>query len=182
MSKSFCPKSLLLNSSSRTAGRIVMAVTYGLSVKTADSEVILFWNGCLCVMLRFSQYITDAETTMEMIGEAVVPGAYMVDLIPACKSGPSSIHQGTHLIVVKSLPRWLPFTSFHKMGDYGRQQIYNFVTRPFEHVKKELVGVIHRSPSVPYKCNIGRGNRPTIIRGDPPRAKGFSACPVPGRS
>ncbi|KAI0314890.1 cytochrome P450 [Amylostereum chailletii] len=50
------------------AGRIVLAVTYGISVKTADSE-----------------YITQADATMKMISESTVPGAYLCDLIPSMK-------------------------------------------------------------------------------------------------
>ncbi|KAH7907412.1 cytochrome P450, partial [Hygrophoropsis aurantiaca] len=51
-----------------TGGRVVMSVTYGLPVQTPDDL-----------------YITDAEDTMEMIGKATVPGAFLVDLIPQRK-------------------------------------------------------------------------------------------------
>lgn len=42
-------------------------------------------------------------------------------------------------LAVKYLPRWLPGTSFLDYGEMGYKQIDNFVTRPFEHVKREMV-------------------------------------------
>ncbi|KAL0959324.1 hypothetical protein HGRIS_014585 [Hohenbuehelia grisea] len=85
-----------------TAGRIILAVTYGLSPKTADSD-----------------YITDAEETMELIGRATVPGAFLCDLIPS----------------MKYLPSWVPF---QREATKGRAMIENLVTKPLEHVKREM--------------------------------------------
>ncbi|KAH7909763.1 cytochrome P450, partial [Hygrophoropsis aurantiaca] len=87
-----------------TAGRIIMSVTYGISVQTADDV-----------------YITDAERSMELIGRAAVPGAFLVDLIPQ----------------LKYLPSWLPFNHIHSTGEYGRRLIGTAVERPFEHVQRE---------------------------------------------
>ncbi|KAI0928027.1 hypothetical protein AcW2_004170 [Taiwanofungus camphoratus] len=69
------------------AGRIVLSVTYGLSVDAADHE-----------------YIAHAEETMLMIGRATVPGAFLCDLLPFLKYLPSWVpfHQeakkGKHMI------------------------------------------------------------------------------------
>ncbi|KAG2335457.1 cytochrome P450 [Suillus weaverae] len=59
---------------SKTAGRIIMSVSYGLPVQTPDDL-----------------YITDAEETMDMVGKVTVPGAFWVDLIPCLKYLPSWI-------------------------------------------------------------------------------------------
>lgn len=65
---------------------------------------------------------------------------------------------------VKHIPRWVPGTSFLDLGAVGYKQIENFVTRPFEHVKREMVR---------YTSNIflfsdlsikGCGDRPSVIR------------------
>ncbi|KAH9918271.1 cytochrome P450 [Fomitopsis serialis] len=88
-----------------TLGRVILAVTYGMTVETADSE-----------------YIAEAEDTLNTIGKATLPGAYLVDLIPA----------------LKFIPPWLPFTSFLREAEAGRRQIYDFVTRPFEYVKRHM--------------------------------------------
>ncbi|OBZ74343.1 O-methylsterigmatocystin oxidoreductase [Grifola frondosa] len=55
-----------------TMGRLILSVTYGLSVDTADS-----------------QYITHAEETMHIIEDGVVPGAFLCDFIPMMKWLPS---------------------------------------------------------------------------------------------
>ncbi|KAI0739410.1 cytochrome P450 [Daedaleopsis nitida] len=55
-----------------TASRLILSITYGLSVDTADSE-----------------YITHAEETMHMISRATVPGAYLCDFLPFLKYLPS---------------------------------------------------------------------------------------------
>ncbi|KAG6884866.1 hypothetical protein C0993_007647 [Termitomyces sp. T159_Od127] len=47
------------------AGQIVLAVTYGLSADIADRK-----------------YIVQAEETLEIIGKAAVPGAYLCDFLP----------------------------------------------------------------------------------------------------
>ncbi|KAI0704573.1 cytochrome P450 [Earliella scabrosa] len=55
-----------------TASRLILSITYGLSVDTADSE-----------------YITHAEETMNMISKATVPGAFLCDFLPFLKYLPS---------------------------------------------------------------------------------------------
>ncbi|KAF8993245.1 cytochrome P450 [Cyathus striatus] len=57
-----------------TAGRIIMAMTYGIPLQTPDDN-----------------YIVEAEETMGMIGKAAMPGAHLVDLIPPLKYLPSWI-------------------------------------------------------------------------------------------
>ncbi|TDL19969.1 cytochrome P450 [Rickenella mellea] len=88
-----------------TAGRVIMSVTYGLPVHTSDDV-----------------YISEAEDVMKMIGMAIVPGAFLVDLIPK----------------LKFLPSWLPFHKIQKIGSDGRNRIYTMISRPYEHVKREL--------------------------------------------
>ncbi|KZP26341.1 cytochrome P450 [Athelia psychrophila] len=88
-----------------TAGRIILLITYGLSVETADHE-----------------YIKHAEETMEMISQSTLPGSYLVDLFPQ----------------MKRLPRWLPFTSFFREAEVGREMISRLVTKPFLAVKKQI--------------------------------------------
>ncbi|KAH0582171.1 hypothetical protein H2248_011822 [Termitomyces sp. 'cryptogamus'] len=54
------------------AGRIVFAITYGLSANTTDRE-----------------YITQAEETLQIVVKATVPGAYLCDILPILKRCPS---------------------------------------------------------------------------------------------
>ncbi|KAI0635409.1 cytochrome P450 [Trametes polyzona] len=55
-----------------TAARLILSLTYGLSVETADSE-----------------YICQAEDTMRIVTKATVPGAFLCDLMPWMKYLPS---------------------------------------------------------------------------------------------
>lgn len=77
---------------------------------------------------------------MKVIEDATVPGAYLVDFIPSRNFfGLTLIALGLILFSVKYLPSWLPFIKFHDDAKRGREQIANFVARPFEHVKREMV-------------------------------------------
>ncbi|KZT25793.1 hypothetical protein NEOLEDRAFT_340771 [Neolentinus lepideus HHB14362 ss-1] len=54
------------------SGRIVLTITYGISVKNAEDEIIQL-----------------AEDTMVVANEAVVPGAFLADFLPFMKHLPS---------------------------------------------------------------------------------------------
>ncbi|THH16796.1 hypothetical protein EW146_g3913 [Bondarzewia mesenterica] len=85
-----------------TAGRIIMSITYGLPVSTADDK-----------------YITRAEETMDVIGKATVPGAFLCDMLP----------------FLKVLPSWIPF---QREAAKGKAMIENMVSTPYQHVKAEM--------------------------------------------
>ena len=78
---------------------------------------------------------------MEMIGKATVPGAFLCDFIPASKLC-CIIRNASYTdmtILVKYLPSWV---SFQREARKGRDVIESLVTKPFEHVKQEMVGDI----------------------------------------
>lgn len=96
-----------------TAGRIIMSVTYGISIQTPEDI-----------------YITEAETTMEMIGKSTMPGAHLVDFVPA----------------LRYIPSWVPFNRIPNMAQYGRNLIWSMINRPFEQVKQDMAsGTARRS-------------------------------------
>ncbi|KAG6914605.1 hypothetical protein DXG01_016368 [Tephrocybe rancida] len=95
-----------INISLRAAGRVIMSTIYGIDVHSAED-----------------QYISIAELAMDMISKAVIPGAYLVDLIPA----------------MKYLPKWIPFTAFHQVGSRGRVLVAELIQKPFEHVKAGII-------------------------------------------
>ncbi|KAK7060428.1 hypothetical protein VNI00_001193 [Paramarasmius palmivorus] len=100
------------------AGRIVISVTYGLSAKTPDDL-----------------YITEAEECLGIVTRGSMPGAFMVDLIPA----------------LRHLPSWFPGVTFHKAGKEGREKIQRLVTRPFNYVKSQMEAGTAR-PSLALDC------------------------------
>ncbi|KAJ7133367.1 cytochrome P450 [Mycena epipterygia] len=87
------------------SGRIVMSVTYGISPQVAEHE-----------------YIAHAEDTMMMISDTMVPGAFLVDVIPA----------------LKHIPKHLPFRTFHDIAREGRAMMEKMVFPPFLQVQKEM--------------------------------------------
>ncbi|KAJ7758742.1 cytochrome P450 [Mycena metata] len=87
------------------AGRVIMSTMYGISVHSAQDP-----------------YIVRAEAAMNMISKAVLPGEFIVDLIPA----------------LKHLPTWFPFTRFHTVGTVGRKMIQELVAKPFQYAKDEM--------------------------------------------
>lgn len=77
-----------------------------------------------------------------------MPGAHLVDLIPICKCEAPLVHfrffthDVSRKLEVKYLPKWFPFTRFHKVGDYGRRIVLDFVNRPFAYVQRAMVSSI----------------------------------------
>ncbi|KAJ7146035.1 cytochrome P450 [Mycena epipterygia] len=84
------------------SSRIILSITYGLSVDAADDE-----------------YITHADDTMRLIGEATVPGAFLCDLLP----------------LLKYVPSWIPFKQHARKG---QEMIERLVTKPYKHVIEEM--------------------------------------------
>jgi len=95
-------------------GRIIMMITYGLSVTSADED-----------------YITEAESLFDKINKVMVPGTYLVDVIPA----------------LKHIPVNFPFARFRREALEGRKQLQSVVDRPFEHAKSDMAKGI-AAPSV----------------------------------
>ena len=52
----------------RTTGAIILMITYGYSLKENDDP-----------------YLEVAEATMNGFNEVIVPGAFLVDMIPSCE-------------------------------------------------------------------------------------------------
>lgn len=77
---------------------------------------------------------------MLMIGRATVPGAFLCDILPFCETfvdrsqimcpHPVSLHS------VKYLPSWVPF---HQEAKKGKHMIEQHVSKPYDHVKQEMV-------------------------------------------
>ncbi|KAK7685293.1 hypothetical protein QCA50_011656 [Cerrena zonata] len=92
--------------------RMILMVTYGVDIKTADSE-----------------FIANAQHVSDIVNKSMMPGAHLVDLIP----------------ILKHLPKWFPFTEFHKIGDHGREIALDFATRPFAYVQRAMVKSLVRN-------------------------------------
>lgn len=116
-----------------------MEVIYGIDCPTPDntvsfSPVLRSWH---CSEIR--KYIKVAEETLENITHAVIPGSFMVDIIPWCAYFVIFPDYCTDFdfVTVKYLPYiGLPF---QKHAREGQKQVKLMVERPFKHVHRERV-------------------------------------------
>ncbi|KIJ36847.1 hypothetical protein M422DRAFT_178866 [Sphaerobolus stellatus SS14] len=89
-----------------TAGAIIMeVVAYGINIKSESDP-----------------YIHTAEKALNAVGEAAVPGRFLVDMIPW----------------MKYIPEWVPGASFKKQARIWRKYILDMADVPFEHVKTQM--------------------------------------------
>ncbi|KIJ39738.1 hypothetical protein M422DRAFT_257332 [Sphaerobolus stellatus SS14] len=88
-----------------TAGAIIMEVGYGINIKSENDP-----------------YIHTAQEAMNALGEAGVPGRFMVDMIPW----------------MKYIPEWVPGASFKKQARIWRKYILDMADLPFEYVKTQM--------------------------------------------
>ncbi|KAG5731004.1 O-methylsterigmatocystin oxidoreductase [Termitomyces sp. T112] len=86
-------------------GRTLMNMVYGIEVQSPDDP-----------------YISRPKQSMDFVRRALVPGAFLVDLVP----------------ILNCLPRWTPFMNFRKEASRGRDVIAENVNEPFNRVKRNI--------------------------------------------
>ncbi|KAJ7777025.1 cytochrome P450, partial [Mycena metata] len=89
----------------RMAGGLVMDVTYGLKVRTKDDP-----------------YIKIAKEAMDGLSAAGVPGAFLVNNIPA----------------LKYVPAWMPGAGFKRKAEEWRKVTRDLVELPFAETKRRM--------------------------------------------
>lgn len=83
-----------------------MSVTYGLKVMSKDDP-----------------YIITATRGIQPLIQAVVPGAFLVDFIPA----------------LKYVPEWFPYAGFQRKAKEWRSYAMEMLAVPFEATKRSMV-------------------------------------------
>ena len=84
-----------------------MKITYGIDVQESDDP-----------------YVSLAEEALNGLDEAVIPGAFWVDLFP----------------MLKYVPSWFPGAGFQKKAAYWSAVNAAILQKPFSLVKEQLVG------------------------------------------
>jgi len=79
----------------------------------------------ITVLEHDDPYISIAEEAFEGVAEAGVPGAFLVDLLPA----------------LKYVPSWFPGAGFKRKAARWRACISELLERPYHRVKRELVSI-----------------------------------------
>ncbi|KAG6916586.1 hypothetical protein DXG01_006236 [Tephrocybe rancida] len=87
------------------SGRVLMHTVYGFEVDSPHHP-----------------YILRPKQSMDLVRKAMVPGAFLVDLIPS----------------LNYLPKWTPYLNHRREGLRGRYIIAANVKEPFEHVKRNI--------------------------------------------
>ncbi|KAF9037735.1 cytochrome P450 [Panaeolus papilionaceus] len=88
-----------------TFGSTIMRIAYGITIKDTTDP-----------------YVTQLEKALYGLAEAGVPGAFLVDFIPA----------------LKYVPSWFPGASFKKKAADWRQINQDVEVKPFEYVKEQV--------------------------------------------
>ena len=105
------------------AGSTILDIAYGLDIRTWDDP-----------------YLMRAEECLHLIAKAGNPGAFLVDILPAC-TPPHSILSGfpeLFLALVKYVPEWMPGASFKRKAREWRGVAERFYTIPFDFVKQSM--------------------------------------------
>jgi len=109
-----------------------MSITYGIDVKSADD--------------RFLNASLEASHT---IVAALVPGKFLVDVIPICGCLCAQIATYKHLTdppTVRYIPDWFPGTGFKVLAKEVREKFKIAVDGPFEYVKHAMKVCPRSSP------------------------------------
>jgi hypothetical protein len=105
------------------AGAIILKVTYGYTIEPhkGDPLVKLIEEGIMQVVL------------------AAVPGAWLVDVIPACTFWLKSTPYGLLIATpVKYLPDWMPGAGFKRTAATWRKTAIEVADKPFGFVKQQM--------------------------------------------
>ncbi|KAG2130907.1 cytochrome P450 [Suillus clintonianus] len=87
------------------SAHIIASITYGFSIDTPSNV-----------------YFDEFAETERIVLKSVVPGAYLVDMIPQ----------------LWYLPSWVPFNSIRRTAETGRQRVSDIVHRPIEQVEQDM--------------------------------------------
>jgi len=88
---------------------MILSITYGITIEDSGDP-----------------YIFTAEIALNGLGEAGIPGTFLVDYLP----------------FFKYIPSWMPGASFKRRATYWAKVNKEMCVEPFSHVKEQLVSSI----------------------------------------
>lgn len=90
---------------------------------------------------RNDEFIELAESSMNMITKIIMPGAFLVDIMPWCKSVWRLNQYCLTMLLVRYIPAWVPGAGFQKVAEEGRKLSNELRARPYEAAKAQIVRV-----------------------------------------
>ncbi|KJA28899.1 hypothetical protein HYPSUDRAFT_33334 [Hypholoma sublateritium FD-334 SS-4] len=125
----------LFSSSRLFASRVVITVTYGLNVRTADH-----------------MYIKHAHETMNLVSRATIPGAYLCDFLPFMKYLPSWMGFQKEAVVGREMiERLVALPYEHVKRDLAAGSASPSLTR-------DLLSTIDKTPDFEYQAKWTAGS------------------------
>lgn len=124
-------------------GAEIIAVTYGINVQEENDP-----------------WVEGAENVMDAVDHCVTPGAYLVDLLPICKSYAVSSSLSNAECLVKYVPQWMPGAAFQRQARRWKTLSIPARDKPWEHVKNRMVCCNEPAPSLSYAStgHIAKGS------------------------
>ena len=111
------------------AGAFILKITYGYNIEPHGEDPL----------------VSLADLALQQFSNAIVPGAWLVDLIPACEYfTPPKLTFGLILrvplmqITVKYIPEWFPGANFRKVGRYYFETLTKLVESPLSFTKYQM--------------------------------------------
>jgi hypothetical protein len=96
------------------------------------------------------RFLRAAVEALDLTNRAMIPGAFLVDIVPIRASHEASNHAkwlNLQLILVKHVPDWFPGTGFKTFAKVARRKLDAVVNEPIEHVKGSMkVSLASRFP------------------------------------
>lgn len=83
-----------------------------------------------------------SETVAQEVADAMVPGKFLVELLPICEPKHHTFFDDALLRnghIVKLVPEWLPGAAWKRMSIDIRNRLTKMGHDPYEHVKATLV-------------------------------------------
>lgn len=108
----------------REAGAIILKIGYGYTVEPHKSDPL----------------VDSVDKALAQFSAATVPGAWMVDTIPACKafSPWQRVRDDIDDYPVRYVPEWIPGAGFKKTAKEWYATLMEVAERPLQFVKQEM--------------------------------------------
>jgi hypothetical protein len=108
------------------------------------------------------KFVEDCEEVFRLGVDAMQPGRFLVDLIPACNVPTYADEQMLIDPPVKHIPSWIP-GSPRGYGKPLEKRLRAVFEEPFDYVQSKMVGFLSQFEGVRRTLPLGFWDKPTIL-------------------
>ena len=111
----------------RNAGAIILRISHGYHIQEERDP-----------------FVDLADTAVDQFSRSTAPGAFMVDIIPACKLRINDCRRSAIHIsyLVRYVPEWFPGAGFKRMAREWNATLQDMVDQPYKFVKDQMVYIL----------------------------------------